>query len=175
MLSVPDDLRESFVNAVRMAGARPGMRDSIYEVYDCVRVEVESNKPACSASGRCCRFGEYGHKLFVTTAELGVFLSEVDYQGKTPSGKSRLPILANDACPYQSDRLCGVHPIRPLGCRLFYCDPLSTQWQQSAYERLHYELKRLHERSDVPYFYVEWLAALAAMRERASVSRASGF
>ena len=66
-------------------------------------------------------------------------------------------------CPFQVDKLCGVHPTRPFGCRMFFCDPTASQWQNQAYERFHAELKALHEQLSVPYFYVEWRSALSAL------------
>jgi Fe-S-cluster containining protein len=70
---------------------------------------------------------------------------------------------AGDGCPLQKENLCSVHAIRPFGCRIFFCDTTATQWQQERYELFHAELKQLHERFDVPYFYVEWRSALAAI------------
>ena len=66
-------------------------------------------------------------------------------------------------CPFQRDKLCTVHAVRPFGCRIFFCDPTSTDWQTAAYERHHAELKRLHERLGVPYFYLEWRQALRVL------------
>ncbi|MEA2736401.1 MAG: hypothetical protein QOE14_2852, partial [Humisphaera sp.] len=63
-------------------------------------------------------------------------------------------------CPFQLDGLCSVHTIRPFGCRVFFCDSTSDEWQHQQYERFHGELKRLHEQFGVPYLYVEWRAAL---------------
>jgi hypothetical protein len=50
-----------------------------------------------------------------------------------------------------------------MGCRIFFCDPTADQWQQQLYEQLHLELKQLHERLAIPYFYVEWRDALQAL------------
>ena len=66
-------------------------------------------------------------------------------------------------CPFQVAKLCGVHEIRPFGCRIYFCDATSTVWQQEAYEAFHGQLKRLHESLGVPYFYVEWRSALAVV------------
>jgi Fe-S-cluster containining protein len=66
-------------------------------------------------------------------------------------------------CPFQVGKLCGVHAVRPFGCRVFFCDPSSTRWLQEAYERFHERLKRLHDELGVAYFYVEWRQALAAV------------
>jgi len=66
-------------------------------------------------------------------------------------------------CPFQVAKMCGVHAIRPFGCRVFFCDETSTQWQNEAYETFHQRLKKLHEELDVPYFYVEWREALRSV------------
>jgi Fe-S-cluster containining protein len=63
-------------------------------------------------------------------------------------------------CRFQEHNLCTVHTIRPFGCRMFFCDATSTEWQHQQYERFHADLKRLHETLSVPYFYVEWRQAL---------------
>ena len=66
-------------------------------------------------------------------------------------------------CPFQQNKLCSVHGIRPFGCRIFFCDPTATDWQNAQYERFHADLKRLHEQLGVPYQYVEWRQALSAL------------
>jgi Fe-S-cluster containining protein len=67
-------------------------------------------------------------------------------------------------CPFQSDKLCTVHAIRPFGCRIFFCDATTTDWQNQMYEQFHARLKRLHEELNVPYFYIEWREALRILR-----------
>src|SRR4051812_50089543 len=112
-------------------------------------------------SGRCCRFEEYGHRLFVTTLELAAFLHEIEQS--TAAGKSAArPGWDGTGCPFQSGRLCSVHAIRPFGCRMFFCDATSTEWQNQAYEHFHARLKRLHEDLAVPYVYMEWRRGLVA-------------
>ncbi len=145
----PDHLRAQ----VTAAAARPDVGVAVAEVYATVTAAVDARRPACIASGRCCHFDAYGHDLFVTTLELAAFVREL-----------RAAPIANPAgCPFQVGKLCGVHAIRPFGCRLFYCDPTAQQWQQDLYERLHADLRSLHERLGVDYFYVEWRRALAAL------------
>jgi Fe-S-cluster containining protein len=108
------------------------------------------------ASGRCCRFEEYGHRLYVTTLELAAFVAELPDAAGTKDWDGT-------GCPFQVNKLCSVHAIRPFGCRVFFCDATATQWQNERYERFHADLKRLHEELDVPYLYVEWRAALVAL------------
>ncbi len=145
----PDHLR----GQVAAAAARPDGAAAVADVYARVTAAVDARRPACAASGKCCHFDAYGHDLFVTTLELAAFVRQLQ---ATPAPNP-------GGCPFQVARLCGVHAIRPFGCRLFYCDPTAQQWQQDLYERLHAELRSLHERLGVDYFYVEWRRALAAL------------
>ena len=173
MQGMEDALRQ----AVEAAAARPEVGAAVRAVYDDVAREIDERRPACVMSGRCCRFEEYGHRLYVTTLELASFLAGLNRGGPgrawdRPNGATSLSarILQpssspwdGSGCPFQVAKLCGVHAIRPFGCRMYFCDATSTEWQNDAYERFHARLKRLHERLDVPYFYVEWRAALRAL------------
>ena len=146
-----------FKDSVMQASARPEVLAAVRGLYANLQMEIEARRPVCVASGRCCRFDEFGHRLFVTTLELAAF---VDGLRKT-SASSVSP--CDGGCPFQVERLCSVHTIRPFGCRMFFCDPASTDWQNAAYERFHSELKRLHEQFDVPYHYLEWRRAIAEL------------
>jgi Fe-S-cluster containining protein len=66
-------------------------------------------------------------------------------------------------CPFQIDRLCSIHTIRPFGCRVYFCDQTAQQWQQDQYEKYHDQLRRMHGALEVSYFYVEWRRALEAL------------
>ena len=149
------ELNQAICRAVQEAGARPAVVDAVAAVYADLAAEVEAQRPRCELSGRCCRFEEYGHRLYVTTIELAAFVRA--------AGERKVPQWDGRGCPFQTGKLCGVHAIRPFGCRIFFCDPDSTEWQRAAYERFHGRLKRLHEELGVAYFYVEWRQALAAV------------
>lgn len=162
---------EELARAVRDAATRQEVRDEVLRVYEAVQSEIDSRRPLCSMSGRCCRFEEYGHRLYVTTIELAAFTRDLQpmkqvrsNSGSSAKSRHQLPQIANPGgCPFQVKKLCSVHAIRPFGCRMFFCDPTALEWQNQAYERFHAELKQLHERLNVPYFYVEWRSALAAL------------
>jgi Fe-S-cluster containining protein len=143
-------------DSVIRASNRPEVLAAIEDLYRRVQAEIDQRRPLCIISGRCCKFEEFGHRLYVTTLELARFLHDA------PAAK-----FAGDwdglGCPFQHSRLCTVHAIRPFGCRMFFCDATSTGWQNAAYEKFHAELKSLHERLNVPYFYVEWRQALALL------------
>ena len=137
-------------DAVLAAVGRSDVREEVLRIYRELQEQIDLRKPKCSTSGRCCRFEEYGHRLYVTTLELATFFALVGD-----------PERSDAACPFQMDGLCSVHAARPFGCRVFFCDSTSDQWQHEQYERFHGELKRLHVELGVEYHYVEWRAGLA--------------
>jgi len=159
------------------AAVRAAQRVEVYtalaSLYRDFGAEVQRRRPVCRTSGRCCRFEEFGHRLFVTTMELATFAGALQAgpTGNLPTRRhARIPLpmlapggAAGACCPFQRDNLCSVHAIRPLGCRVFFCDESSTDWQREQYEQLHGRLRALHGALGIDYFYVEWLAALNAI------------
>jgi Fe-S-cluster containining protein len=148
---------DDVAQAILQAAARPEVLSAVHGVYAAVQAQIDARRPVCVVSGRCCRFEEYGHRLYVTTLELAAFLAE--YRARSHA-KGPISDWDGTGCPFQVNRLCGVHPFRPFGCRIFFCDATATAWQQEVYERFHAELKRLHQALDVPYAYLEWRQAL---------------
>ncbi len=141
---------------VMQAAARPEVAEAVETLYAQLQARIDQRKPLCVMSGRCCRFDEYGHRLFVTTLELGAFVRRLEGQPGTFMPQQ-------GGCPFQVGKMCGVHAIRPFGCRVFFCDSTATQWQQEQYEHFHEELKHLHEEMGVKYAYIEWRAALSCL------------
>ena len=154
MFAPPDD----FAHHVRDAAARPDVRAAVGRLYERVQSAIDGRKPRCDISGRCCRFEQFGHRLFVTTVEMAAFLHDLDARGRPGTSA-----WDGAGCPFQANKLCGVHAFRPFGCRMFFCDATATDWQNDAYERFHADLKTLHASLGVSYAYVEWRAALRAV------------
>src|SRR4051812_48615129 len=144
--------------AVDAARGRPEAMAVVDRLYGELAQAVAARQPVCSASGRCCRFEAYGHRMYVSTIELAKFVH--DLQATAAGGSAGDSAWDGTGCPFQIDGLCSVHAIRPLGCRTFYCDPSSTEWQNQLYERHHAELRALHDELGIPYRYVEWREAL---------------
>jgi Fe-S-cluster containining protein len=142
--------------AVEANSRRPDVLAAVAELYGSVEAEIAKRRPLCVVSGRCCRFEEFGHRLYVTTMELAAFVQE--YRKKPVESRP-----TEGGCPFQHERLCSVHRFRPMGCRMFFCDASSTEWQNEHYEKFHARLKRLHETLAVPYAYLEWRSALAML------------
>ncbi len=153
----------------------------VQALYAGLDAEIDFHKPRCVASGRCCHFEEYGHRLYATRIELEYFRN-VEMAGAggeagtetNAAGTKRasfpLPLYTENGqiapgCPWQVAGLCTARRGRPLGCRIYFCDPASVQWQSNAYERYHRLLKMLHDRAGLPYAYMEWRAGLATLLE----------
>ena len=152
----------------------PGISAAVAEILAAVDVDVAARRPVCRASGRCCKFEEYGHRLYVTGVEMMHFAG-VHVNGEIKNLKSEisngsvvsLPQFFATAepkgCPYQIEGLCTAREARPLGCRIYFCDENAQAWQNEVYEKYHGQLRAVHERFGVPYRYMEWRAALQEM------------
>lgn len=91
----------------------PEIREALRAVYRSADAAVAAAGPVCESSGKCCRFTEYGHTLFLTDLEAELLLETApEYSSVT-----------RDTCPFQVDGLCTTRVDRPLGCRVYFCDP----------------------------------------------------
>jgi len=154
---------------VHAASLRDDVVASVHELYSQVQAKIAEKKPRCDLSGRCCRFEQFGHLLFVTTLELAAFSRDLR---ERPAGLLPIlsPVPSPDGCQYQKGKLCTVHEIRPMGCQLFFCDPSAAEWQASEYESFHARLKLLHTDLRVPYAYLEWRTALRAVNLQPAIA-----
>lgn len=114
----------------------PELRSQILAVYADADAAVAAAGPRCEASGRCCRFKEYGHTLFISNLEAEVLLEAAPPYEKPVSG---------DFCPFQEDNLCAAREPRPLGCRVYFCDPAYQETGNAISETF---LRRLKELAD---------------------------
>jgi hypothetical protein len=120
------------------------LRARALEIYQDVDREVLAAGPVCLGSGRCCRFKEYGHTLFLSELEAEVLLeSAPPYTG---------PVSA-DFCPFQKDNLCTAREPRPLGCRIFFCDPNYQETATKISEKSLGRLKELARERGLPWRY----------------------
>jgi Fe-S-cluster containining protein len=156
-LSEDNDLAREWL----AAAARAEIAAAIEGVYAETAQAITARGPACWASGRCCNFAKTGHLLYVTGLEAAYTVSRLVEHRSHP-----LSVLevkdARDAggCPFQVTNLCGVHTIRPLGCRVYFCDRTAQTWQQELYERELGRIREIHDRLGVTYRYGEWRALL---------------
>lgn len=90
------------------------VRKRVLSIYREADAAVAAAGPVCESSGRCCRFAEYGHTLFISQLEADVLLADAPpFAGP----------VSPDFCPFQVRKLCSARDPRPLGCRVYFCDP----------------------------------------------------
>ena len=154
------------------------------ELYRDADADIAGRKGVCVASGRCCRFEEYGHRLYVTHAELIYFYAAylqpgegakqhgVGFAALASPRTDGFPLpLYNDAgqmmagCPWQVRGMCTARDARPLGCRIYFCDAGSRAWQGPVYEYYHQQLAAMHARFGIDYGYVEWRDGLSLLAQ----------
>ncbi|MEM7625266.1 MAG: hypothetical protein AAF333_06530 [Planctomycetota bacterium] len=149
------------------AAGRPPVDVALRGLYAEIDAAVAARGPTCWTSGRCCKFDDFGHRLYVTGLEIAWFLRQVQTTPVNPEPASetsgvRLPQFAEHpgACPYQVDGLCSTHTVRPLGCRIFFCQQGTEAWQQDLYEEFLRRLRFLHDEHGLEYRYMDWIAGL---------------
>lgn len=127
-------------------------------VYADLDAELPRHKFVCQASGDCCDFDAFGHRLYVTTLEAEYFFRNSPRQraNQNPSH-----------CPaWGSDRLCKARQGRMLGCRTFFCSPSKSADPNEVYERYYRRVKEIHDRHGIPFRYAD-ITAWASERRPA--------
>jgi hypothetical protein len=104
------------------------MLEALYAELD---VEIAELGCECRACGRCCRFREYGHELFLSSLELEYLLED----GPAPAA------LEAGRCPYQLGAACAARKGRALSCRSFFCSG-DVERQRDLCERYHGRIGR---------------------------------
>lgn len=118
--------------------------NSVRELYAEVDAAVSAAGPKCDASGRCCRFKEWGHVLYLSQLEADVLLAEAPpYQAP----------VSRDFCPFQKENLCTAREPRPLGCRIYFCDPAYQEVGNRIMESALSKLKQIARERDLNWRY----------------------
>ena len=122
----------------------PELRRTVLAMYAEVDRAVAAAGPVCVASGRCCRFKEYGHSLFLSNLEAEILLE---------AAPPYAPPVSPDGCPFQKGNLCTAREPRPLGCRVYYCDPAYQETGGRISEEYLRRLKRLADEHGAGWRY----------------------
>ncbi len=168
------------------AARDPAVVAALQSIFADTSAAIAARGPACWASGRCCNFEAAGHRLYVTGLEAAYTVvrareigpgidggpGETGTRGEgAPTAQSRgrwhevsLPQIAaaraRGGCPFQQANLCGVHLIKPVACRVYFCDKSAQDWQNDLAEQMHERVRGLHTSHGVPYLYAEWRGLL---------------
>lgn len=150
----PDEPVELEVDAFRAA---------LLAIYHELDAEIARRAPVCQLSGRCCRFAEYDHTLFLSAVELGVLLADAPAPSR--------PLDQGETCPWQDAQgRCTAREARPLGCRVYFCDPGYEGQAADLSETFLARIKQLTDDFGMPWNYAPLHQHLrVAWRQRRSV------
>lgn len=118
---------------------------ALEQVYAELERELPRHQMTCAASGDCCDFDRFGHRLYASTLEAEWFFRHA------PD-----PRVNQDArqCPaWGPDRLCKARVGRMLGCRTFHCGPYPGSRPEDVHEPYDRRIKALHDAHGIPYRY----------------------
>lgn len=144
------------------AAARPSVRAALDAIHQLIADQIESRGPACWASGRCCNFEAFGHRLYTTGLETAACVLALPSQGRSVTMPAIDDAVARGGCPFQDSNLCSIQTIKPAACRIFFCDRAAEQWQIDLTERVMQQIRGLHDREKIEYRYAEWRGLLRA-------------
>lgn len=137
---------EQQANEPRPVAEQPSYFDELAALYAELDEAVALRAPVCLVSGRCCRFREYGHTLFLSAAEFGYL------RARAPAPTR--PLDEGETCPWQDAAgRCTAREARPLGCRVYFCDPQFEGAAPELSERFIARLKQLVATHGVPWDY----------------------
>jgi Fe-S-cluster containining protein len=121
-------------------------RQPLNAVFGALDAEIVKLAPVCRLSGRCCRFNEYGHTLFLSSVEAELLLSDAPEPSR--------PLDDGATCPWQDAvGRCTAREARPLGCRVYFCDPAYQPFASDLSEAFIGRLKRLTDALGLPWDY----------------------
>ena len=142
---------------VKILSMSKTFQQAVAEIYDWVDEQIAIASPRCEISGRCCRFREYGHRLYITQPEAELLFQKEVPEGNELTGLSNEQITnqVRETCPYQDKVLCTARECRPLSCRIYFCDPNHEEKSSEITETAIVRLKQAHKDFDKPWQYNE--------------------
>ncbi len=122
----------------------------LYAWLDRVLASHKAKAGTCTACGKCCDFDAYGHRLYITHAEMLYFSQKIG---------GNLKEMRSGKCPYMVENRCSVHKHRFLGCRTYGCQG-DSDFQNELTEQALARLKNLCDSLNIPYKYMDLRQAL---------------
>jgi hypothetical protein len=142
-------------------------RDALRAIYADLDADLQRLGPTCLVSGRCCRFAEYGHTLFLSAAEAALLLADAPPPSR--------PLDDGETCPWQDAQgRCTAREARPLGCRVYFCDPTYQAHAPELSETFIARLKQMADALDLPWHYAPLHQHLRQARDEGRFPSPSG-
>jgi Fe-S-cluster containining protein len=119
--------------------------EGLARIYHEVDDEMRGRNLACKACGRCCRFDSF---------DLVLYVSSVEFEYVAEHAPLLKPEANVNRCPYlEASGRCGIHDVRPLGCRTFFCSFRDRDAMQDIYNKYYEKIKDLSELVEGPWQY----------------------
>jgi hypothetical protein len=122
-------------------------------IYRELEAELAVHAPRCELSGRCCDFKGAGHELFATELE-------VEWARRHAAPERRGLREDSELCPFHVAGRCELRAGRPLGCRVYFCDPRFAAAMPELAERYHRRVVALHEEHGLRYRYARFVRSI---------------
>ena len=121
-------------------------RDRVRALYAEADTAIAALGPVCALSGRCCRFHEADHTLFLSALEVDLLLADAPPPVR--------PLDSGATCPWQDAAgRCHARQGRPLGCRVYFCDPGYLPRAPDLSETVIARLKTIADETGFPWEY----------------------
>jgi len=117
--------------------------DELEAVYRALDSHLAVLGPRCRACGACCDFARNDYRLYASHLERALVVRRHGPPRLAPSG----------CCGFLVGGRCSVHASRPLGCRVFFCDPAHKAREQDIYHGFQQRLRAIAERHGLPWAY----------------------
>jgi Fe-S-cluster containining protein len=152
----PASVVRSWFEAVQ----RPEVATAIEAVQLEIAEAIREVGPICLASGNCCKFEAHGHRLYASGLEVARCVAICDREGRGITMEDVEEAVERGNCPWQDGRLCTARAGRPIGCRVYFCDPRAREIVPQLAERAHQRIKSIHDEHGIEYVYGEWRTML---------------
>lgn len=122
--------------------------------YDWLDLQIQNSfkmASRCDACGKCCDFGSYDHRLFVTSPEMMYLVANI--------GAEKIKPMTTSRCPYNVAGNCSVYKYRFAGCRIFSCKG-NSDFQGELSEAVLNKFKSIGTERQIPYRYNDLATAL---------------
>lgn len=105
----------------------------------------------CRACGACCNFARHDYRLYASRLERAL----VEREHGPPQ------VTAEGCCGFLREGRCAAHAVRPLGCRMFFCDPAHKPREQALYHAVQRRLRAAVRAYGVPWDYAPFFSGSA--------------
>ena len=156
MTATPSSVVRSWFEAADRAEVAMAIEAVQLEIAEAIR----NVGPICLASGSCCRFEAHGHRLYASGLEVARCVAICESEGRGITAEDVASALERGGCPWQDGRLCTARAGRPIGCRVYFCDPRAGEVVPRLAEQAHQRIRAIHDEHGIEYVYGEWRTML---------------